>query len=76
MGTIIEENLAILFTSLNIIYPLIIVNIITSKMSNVDDCEILEISKKIMRNYFLSEPQVKECFDYWLEEVNTRGRLI
>lgn len=51
-------------------------NIITSKMSNVDDCEILEISKKIMRNYFLSEPQVKECFNYWLEEVNTRGRLI
>lgn len=51
-------------------------NIITSEMSIVDDCEILEISKKIMRNYFLSEPQVKECFDYWFEEVNSRGRLI
>lgn len=51
-------------------------NIITSEISIVNDYEILEISKKIMRNYFLSEPQVKECFDYWLEEVNSRGRLI
>ena len=50
--------------------------IVTSEVSIMDNCEVLDVSKNIMRNYFLSEPELELCYKYWIEEVYTRGRLL
>ena len=51
-------------------------NIILSEFAEQESINVLDLSKKLMEDFFFDRPHLNHKYNYWLKNVEQRGNLL